>query len=166
MQSWDSGTLSAVKKIPLLTVNAGPRDGERWTARLREEYLALIQFVQSNKANDSDWFEVSSNDTGTEWTGSCWYVHELVRYEFGMKFSIPVTYPATPFDISIASLDGKTAKMYRGGNICLTVHFKPLWAKNMPHFGVAHALCLGLAPWLAAEIPAMVERGVLTEFAK
>jgi ufm1-conjugating enzyme 1 len=83
-----------------------------------------------------------------------------------MKFSIPVTYPATPFDISIASLDGKTAKMYRGGNICLTVHFKPLWAKNMPHFGVAHALCLGLAPWLAAEIPAMVERGVLTEFAK
>ena len=22
-----------------------------------------------------------------------------------------------------------------------------------PHFGIAHALCLGLAPWLAAEIP-------------
>ena len=26
----------------------------------------------------------------------------------------------------------------RGGKICLTVHFKPLWAKNVPHFGIAH----------------------------
>ena len=42
--------------------------------------------------------------------------------------------------------------MYRGGAICLTLHFKPLWSKNAPHFGVAHALCLGLAPWLAAEV--------------
>lgn len=25
-----------------------------------------------------------------------------------------------------------------------------------PHFGIAHALCLGLAPWLAAEIPYMI----------
>ena len=31
-----------------------------------------------------------------------------------------------------------------------------------PHFGVAHALCLGLAPWLAAEIPYMVEHNVIT----
>ncbi|GIL62184.1 hypothetical protein Vafri_16450 [Volvox africanus] len=30
-----------------------------------------------------------------------------------------------------------------------------------PHFGVAHALCLGLAPWLAAEVPFMVETGVI-----
>jgi ufm1-conjugating enzyme 1 len=30
-----------------------------------------------------------------------------------------------------------------------------------PHFGFAHALCLGLAPWLAAEIPHLVETGVL-----
>jgi hypothetical protein len=56
---------------------------------------------------------------------------------------------------------GKTAKMYRGGKICLTIHFKPLWAKNAPHFGVAHALCLGLAPWLAAEVPHLVETGVI-----
>lgn len=32
----------AVKKIPLLTVNAGPRDGEEWSKRLKEEYKALI----------------------------------------------------------------------------------------------------------------------------
>jgi len=56
---------------------------------------------------------------------------------------------------------GKTAKMYRGGKICLTIHFKPLWAKNAPHFGVAHALCLGLAPWLAAEVPHLVETGAV-----
>ena len=56
---------------------------------------------------------------------------------------------------------GKTAKMYRGGKICLTIHFKPLSAKNAPHFGVAHALCLGLAPWLAAEVPHLVETGAV-----
>lgn len=37
-----------------------------------------------------------------------------------------------------------------------------LWAKNAPHFGIAHALCLGLGPWLAAEIPHMVETGAIT----
>lgn len=34
--------------------------------------------------------------------------------------------------------------MYRGGKICQTVHFKPLWSKNEPKFGIAHALALGL----------------------
>ena len=27
----------------------------------------------------------------------------------------------------LTELDGKTAKMYRGGKICMTDHFKPLW---------------------------------------
>nr|DAD40833.1 TPA_asm: hypothetical protein HUJ06_015156 [Nelumbo nucifera] len=49
----------------------------------------------------------------------------------------------------------------RGGKICLTVHFKPLWAKNCPRFGIAHALCLGLAPWLAAEVPILVDSGMI-----
>ena len=30
-----------------------------------------------------------------------------------------------------------------------------------PHFGVAHAMCLGLAPWLAAEVPHLVETGAI-----
>lgn len=30
---------------------------------------------------------------------------------------------------------------------------------HSPHFGIAHALCLGLAPWMAAEIPYMVDHG-------
>ena len=87
-----------------------------------------------------------------QWSGTCWYVHDLLRYEFAFEFETPATYPATAPEIRIPALDGKTAKMYRGGAICLTLHFKPLWGKNAPHFGVAHALCLGLAPWLAAEV--------------
>jgi ufm1-conjugating enzyme 1 len=77
------------------------------------------------------------------------------------QFDVPATYPTTAPEIEIPELEGKTAKMYRGGKICLTIHFKPLWAKNAPHFGIAHALCLGLAPWLAAEVPYLVESGAV-----
>ena len=45
---------------------------------------------------------------------------------------------------AIPELDGKTAKMYRGGKICMTDHFKPLWARNVPKFGIAHAMALGV----------------------
>jgi len=51
--------------------------------------------------------------------------------------------------------------MYRGGKICLTEHFKPLWSRNAPKFGVAHALALGLGPWMAVEIPDLIKRGVV-----
>lgn len=34
---------------------------------------------------------------------------------------------------------------YRGGKICLTDHFKPLWARNVPKFGIAHAMALGVS---------------------
>ncbi len=53
---------------------------------------------------------------------------------------MPVTYPATAPEIAIPELEGMTPKMYRGGKICLTIHFKPLWAKNVPRFGIAHAV--------------------------
>ena len=33
----------------------------------------------------------------------------------------------------------------RGGKICLTDHFKPLWARNVPKFGIAHAMALGVS---------------------
>ncbi len=79
--------------------------------------------------------------------------------------------------------------MRRGGKICLTDHFKPLWARNVGKFGIAHAMALGvrarrwlsavyraarqyqhppmptqppcaqLAPWLAVEIPDMIAKG-------
>lgn len=51
--------------------------------------------------------------------------------------------------------------MFRGGKICLTDHFKPLWSRNVPKFGIAHAMALGLAPWLAVEIPDMIEKGII-----
>ena len=52
--------------------------------------------------------------------------------------------------------------MYRGGKICLTDHFKPLWGRNAPKFGIAHAMALGLGPWMAVEIPDLIEKGVVT----
>lgn len=51
--------------------------------------------------------------------------------------------------------------MYRGGKICLTDHFKPLWARNVPKFGLAHLMALGLGPWLAVEIPDLIQKGVI-----
>lgn len=53
-------------------------------------------------------------------------------------------YPVTAPEIALPELDGKTAKMFRGGKICLTDHFKPLWARNVPRFGIAHAMALGV----------------------
>ena len=41
---------------------------------------------------------------------------------------------------------------FRGGKICLTVHFKPLWARNVPHFGIAHALALGVCSPLSSRL--------------
>ena len=65
---------------------------------------------------------------------------------------IPVTYPTTAPEIAIPELDGKTAKMFRGGKICLSDHFKPLWAKNVPKFGISHAMALGVCNLLETHI--------------
>ena len=46
--------------------------------------------------------------------------------------------------MELPELDGKTHKMYRGGKICLDIHFAPLWQKNTPKFGIAHALAAGV----------------------
>lgn len=43
--------------------------------------------------------------------------------------------------------------LYSGLIICLSF--------LSPRFGIAHALCLGLAPWLAAEVPILVDSGVI-----
>jgi len=150
-----------VEKIPLLNVSSGPRDAQ-WLQRLEQEYAALIKFVQINKESDNDWFQIESNKDGTRWFGTCWFVHDYQRYEFGVQFDIPVAYPTTAPEIELPELDGKTAKMYRGGKICLTDHFYPLWARNAPHFGIAHALALGLGPWLAAEVPDLVKKSKIT----
>ncbi|KAF5820425.1 putative ubiquitin-fold modifier-conjugating enzyme 1, ubiquitin-conjugating enzyme/RWD [Helianthus annuus] len=54
-----------------------------------------------NKFKDNDWFRISAaNPEGTRWTGKCWYVHNLLKYEFDLQFDIPVTYPATASELS------------------------------------------------------------------
>jgi ufm1-conjugating enzyme 1 len=49
-------------------------------------------------------------------------------------------------ELALPELDGKTPKMYRGGKICQDIHFAPLWQKNSPKFGIAHALATGVCP--------------------
>ncbi|NXJ84228.1 UFC1 enzyme, partial [Trogon melanurus] len=95
----------AVAELPLLRTAAGPRDREGWAPRLKEEYRALIQYVENNKRADNDWFRLESNAEGTRWFGKCWYVHELLKYEFAIEFEIPVTYPSTAPEIAIPELD-------------------------------------------------------------
>eukprot|EP00287_Rhodomonas_sp_CCMP768_P006516 CAMPEP_0196736196 /NCGR_PEP_ID=MMETSP1091-20130531/14332_1 /TAXON_ID=302021 /ORGANISM="Rhodomonas sp., Strain CCMP768" /LENGTH=165 /DNA_ID=CAMNT_0042079897 /DNA_START=30 /DNA_END=527 /DNA_ORIENTATION=- len=157
----DEGTKKTLSALPLLTVNAGPRDGDKWKDRLKEEYTALIKYIQIGKESDTDWFQIESNKEGTTWTGKVWYVFEMKKYEFDLKFDIPVGYPASSPELALPELEGKTAKMYRGGKICLTVHFNPLWQRNVPKFGIAHAMALGMGPWLAAEIPDLVSKGLI-----
>ncbi|XP_063978642.1 ubiquitin-fold modifier-conjugating enzyme 1 [Diachasmimorpha longicaudata] len=157
----DASTKKSLSGIPLLQTKAGPRDKEQWPRRLQEELTCLIQYTKNNKASDSHWFHLQPNEGGTKWFGKCWYVHNLLKYEFDVEFDIPVTYPVTAPELALPELDGKTAKMYRGGKICLSDHFKPLWARNVPKFGIAHAMALGLGPWLAVEIPDLIEKGVV-----
>ena len=46
-----------VAAIPVLNVQAGPRETDQWVERVKEEYLALIQYIKQNKERDNDWFK-------------------------------------------------------------------------------------------------------------
>ncbi|KII73794.1 Ubiquitin-fold modifier-conjugating enzyme 1 [Thelohanellus kitauei] len=151
----------AVDHLPSMKYLAGPRDKVDWENRLTEEFLALINICESNKNEGKDWFTIEPTADGLKWSGKCWFYHEMKKYEFDYEFELPVSYPLTPPEILIPSLDGKTAKMYRGGAICMTDHFYPLWKKHVPKFGIIHALVLGLAPWLAAEVPDLVGKNLI-----
>ncbi|CAK9303871.1 unnamed protein product [Gordionus sp. m RMFG-2023] len=153
--------VKTIPNIPYLKTKAGPRDKDLWPQRLKEEYQALIAYMTKNKECDSDWFRLESNKEGIQWKGKCWLYQDRIKYEFDMQFEIPALYPVVAPEISLPQLDGKTAKMYRGGYICTSDHFKPLWSKNVPKFGIAHALCLGLAPWLAVEIPDLIQKDLI-----
>ena len=39
----DEATKKTLASIPLLRTHAGPRDGDQWAARLKEEYISLIK---------------------------------------------------------------------------------------------------------------------------
>ena len=162
MSGVDAATKATVQKLPMLTTKAGPRDGDAWVKRMKEELLALIAYQKVNKEAGNEWFHIESNQTGTRWTGKVWYVHNLLRYEFDLEFELPATYPNVSPELALPELDGKTEKMYGGGKIGLDAHFRPLWARNVPHFGIAHAMALGMGPWLAVEIPSLVAAGRIT----
>ena len=93
------------------------------------------------------------------WPGKVWTCHGPIKYGFDLEFDIPVSHPSVAPELALPELDGKTEKMYRGGKICLDIHFRPLWQRNAPHFGIAHAMALGMAPWLAVEIPSLIANG-------
>lgn len=43
----DEATKRSLAQIPLLKTKAGPRDGELWVNRLKEEYQSLIKVIVS-----------------------------------------------------------------------------------------------------------------------
>ncbi|KAL7001747.1 hypothetical protein U1Q18_002895 [Sarracenia purpurea var. burkii] len=66
------------------------------------EYKALIGYTLTNKSKDNDWFRIfAANPEGTQWTKECWYVHNLLKYEFDLQFDIRVTYPSTAPEIEL-----------------------------------------------------------------
>ena len=147
------------EKLPVFTEKSTPLD-PKWADRLREELVAMINLVEALADKDNDWFTIEPiDDEGLHWEGSCWVMYDMRKYTFKVQFEIPATYPSTPIEIQLPELDGKTEKMYRGGKICMDLHFAPLWRTNAPKFGIVHAICLALGPWLAAEIPYLVEAG-------
>ena len=133
-----------VRRIPLLSVNAGPKDS-KWPERQKEEFVALVEYMKIIKEDDNDWFFIEPNEDCTKWKGKCWYFYNYQKYEFTLQFEIPATYPATPIELELPELDGTTPKMYRGGKICLDIHFAPLWSKMSPKYGIAHALALAVS---------------------
>lgn len=84
----DEATRKSLSGIPLLKTKAGPRDKELWVQRLKEEFQALIKYVETNKQQDNDWFRLESNKEGTRWFGKCWYIQDLLKYEFDVEFDV------------------------------------------------------------------------------
>ena len=142
--------------------HATPLDGERWKTRLRQELAALIKLIKQDKGKGQGWFTLRpENEQGIEWKGTCMTWHKDVKHEFELVVVLPATYPASPPEISLPQLKEKSEKLYRGGHICLDIHFTPAWHQRKGAGGIAFALVQGLAPWLASEVPLMVERGLL-----
>ena len=76
---------------------------------MKEELASLIAYIKMNKQNDNDWFTVQPlpESGGTKWKGKCWYIHNLLKYEFDLQFEIPATYPQTAIEIELPELEGK-----------------------------------------------------------
>jgi Ubiquitin-fold modifier-conjugating enzyme 1. len=53
-----------------LPINLTSLRDKQWIDRLKEELLALIKYVEINKAEDNDWFKIESNADGTKYLNS------------------------------------------------------------------------------------------------
>ena len=51
-------------------------------------FSSSCQYVSQNKEADNDWFRLESTKDGTRWFGKCWYVHDLLKYEFDVEFDV------------------------------------------------------------------------------
>ena len=135
----DATTKAMVQKLPMLSVRAGPRDGEDWIKRMKEELMALITYQKVNKEAGNEWFTIESNKTGTHWTGKVWYVHEMLRYEFDLEFELPVAYPI------VRSWRSATSPRTAGTDLCSHICTCPLPLRRghvsagSPGAGVARA---------------------------
>ena len=129
------------EKLKVFESNAGPTDAE-WKKRLKEEYIGIISYIQYNKSIGNDWVTLNSNAEGTRWSGTCSITINYVKHSFAFEIEIPIGYPRAPPELCIPSLKDKTVKMYRGGFICLSAHFAPLWVQRAPKVGLGHLLSL------------------------
>ena len=41
----EANVQDSLEKLPFIKTNAGPRDGEAWIERLKEEYTVLIEYI-------------------------------------------------------------------------------------------------------------------------
>eukprot|EP00038_Savillea_parva_P020350 m.31089 g.31089 ORF g.31089 m.31089 type:complete len:122 (-) comp4772_c0_seq1:434-799(-) len=116
----DAGLKKTLQEIPLHKTNAGPRDGDKWVARLKEEYHALIEYVKRNKAKDEDWFKLESNPEGTRWFGTCWTFIDGLKYDFDVEFDVSMPPYVCCFDNMSASRD--VYLLYNGSRQKLPVY--------------------------------------------
>ena len=55
----DEATKRTLASIPLLRTNAGPRDGDLWATRLKEEYISLIKVRKKSWTSSKFWNEIA-----------------------------------------------------------------------------------------------------------
>ena len=216
MAGIDDATKATMSKLPLCTIKAGPRDGEDWIKRVKEEYKALIQVrppvtrarrrpcsraaaapppravpasqqgggqrVVYDRGGEQDRHAVAGQGVDLPRL-------DQVRVRPGVRHSRELPERGARARAAGARRQDREDVPRRQGarrrhrcccgrrccappartrprspppppaQICLDSHFRPLWARNEPRFGIAHAMALGMGPWLAVEIPSLVALG-------
>ena len=63
--------------------------------------MALIKYIEFNKKEDNDWVKIEATNKeqtkyiyvymyNDRWKGKCWYIHNLVRYDFDLQFEVHI----------------------------------------------------------------------------